>query len=84
MSMDPRTQPAAEAKVARAAIWPDVVKRGEMRRRVRGLGVLGSNLTADIKIAETPDEGTPNRPDRRSRSTGGIGPRPACRTSIRL
>jgi HlyD family secretion protein len=42
-----------EGSVSRQSIWTDVVKRGEMRRQVRGLGVLGPNGAAEIKIAET-------------------------------
>lgn len=53
MSLDNRQVAAADARVSRASIWPDVVKRGEMRRQVRGLGVLTNSVTADIKIAET-------------------------------
>jgi GWxTD domain-containing protein len=55
MTMDDRGNSVAapEAKVSRASIWPDVVKRGDMRRMVRGLGVLASNVTAEIMVAET-------------------------------
>ena len=43
----------ADPSVQRQAIWSDVVKRGDMTRRVRGLGTLAANGTAEVKIAET-------------------------------
>lgn len=52
-----QTRPAPPAgqqpTLSRAAIWVDTVKLGDMARAVRGLGVLTSQNTAEIKVAET-------------------------------
>src|SRR5262249_47650405 len=42
-----------EAVVQKSTIWVDTVKRGEMTRAVRGLGVLAANRTAEVRVAET-------------------------------
>ncbi len=49
MTADPGR--AIDASVARDAIWADTVKRGVMLRKVRGLGTLGENGLAEVKIA---------------------------------
>src|SRR5438309_2375173 len=41
-----------EPTVERSSIWSDTVKRGDMPIMVRGLGVLGANKTAELKIPE--------------------------------
>jgi hypothetical protein len=45
--------PPQDAVVKRESIWADTVKRGDMLREVRGLGVMVSPSEAEIKIAET-------------------------------
>jgi HlyD family secretion protein len=42
-----------EAVVQKSTIWIDTVKRGDMTRAVRGLGVLAGNRIAEISIPET-------------------------------
>jgi HlyD family secretion protein len=42
-----------EAVVQKSTIWVETVKRGEMTRAVRGLGVLAANGTAEVRVAET-------------------------------
>ena len=42
-----------EAVVLKSTIWIDIVKRGDMIRSVRGLGVLADNSTVEVRIAET-------------------------------
>ena len=42
-----------EAVVQKTTIWVDTVKRGEMTRSVRGLGVLAANRIAEVRVAET-------------------------------
>src|SRR5262245_36335050 len=42
-----------EAVVQKSTIWVDTVKRGEMTRSVRGLGVLAANRIAEVRVAET-------------------------------
>ena len=42
-----------EPVVSKATIWPDIVKRGEMLRQVRGLGVITNSQSAMLRIAET-------------------------------
>jgi HlyD family secretion protein len=50
----PRPQPAsAEQTIDRAAIWTDTVKQGDMPLKVRGLGVLTTRTTVELKIAES-------------------------------
>jgi HlyD family secretion protein len=44
---------AQEPVVQTAAIWSDTVKLGDMQRAVRGLGVLTTATTAELKVAET-------------------------------
>jgi HlyD family secretion protein len=39
-----------EPAVDRSTIWVDAVKRGDLAVKVRGLGVLTPNMTADLKI----------------------------------
>ena len=39
-----------EPTVDRSSIWSDTVKRGELQVAVRGLGTLGANKTAELKI----------------------------------
>ena len=39
-----------EPAVERSAIWSDTVKHGDMQIMVRGLGTLGANKTAELKI----------------------------------
>src|SRR5581483_12357059 len=43
MTVDPSVRPAEKPVVAGSAIWPDTVKRGEMRRRLRAGGSLMEN-----------------------------------------
>ena len=42
-----------EPVVSKASIWPDTVKRGEMLRKVRGLGEIKNRRTVALRIAET-------------------------------
>jgi HlyD family secretion protein len=44
---------AQEPGISRASIWIDTVKRGDMTRMVRGLGVLTTAKTAELQIPET-------------------------------
>jgi len=39
--------------VAKSTIWLDTVKRGDMIRTVRALGMLGANKTAELRIPES-------------------------------
>jgi hypothetical protein len=41
-----------EAVVQKSTIWIDTVKRGDMTRTVRGLGVLAANRIAEVSIPE--------------------------------
>jgi GWxTD domain-containing protein len=50
MTSDPS---AKDASVSMDSLWPDTVKRGKMKREVRGLGELGPNGAAELRIAET-------------------------------
>jgi GWxTD domain-containing protein len=51
MTSDPRTHPAEKAVVSRDALWPDTVRRGDMRRQVRGLGLLSDDGSIQVKFA---------------------------------
>jgi HlyD family secretion protein len=42
-----------EPVVAKATIWEDTVKRGEMLRQVRGLGEITNSRSVALRIAET-------------------------------
>jgi GWxTD domain-containing protein len=50
MTFDPALQRAGNV-VALSAIWPDTVKRGDMVRRVRGLGVLGQDGAVEVQFS---------------------------------
>jgi GWxTD domain-containing protein len=50
MTSDP-AGPKGGNVVARSALWPDTVKRGDMVRQVRGLGVLGPNGAVEVKFS---------------------------------
>jgi GWxTD domain-containing protein len=50
MTMDPHP---TDASISRNAIWADTVRRGNMRRQVRGLGELGPTGAAEVRVAET-------------------------------
>src|SRR5262245_50961413 len=49
-----------EAVVQKSTIWMDTVKRGDMTRAIRGLGVLAANRIGEISIPEA--EAQPIRP----------------------
>ena len=50
VAMRAQTQPAS---VARDSVWLDTVKQGDIVVEVRGLGVLTSAHTAELRVAET-------------------------------